>query len=355
MMQPVTRDDAQRRADRIRSFRSELEQLEAEGIVSLPPEQKLRLAGYHNALLDRLQNSFDIDASATERQMSMGMRLVSFLGALALSAAVFFFFYRFWGVMPLSAQVTVLVAAPLLMLLLTDFAARREKTLYFASLAALVAISAFVLNLVMLGQIFSITPSQNAFLVWGAFGMMLAYGYDLKLPLVAGLCSLAAYLSASMGAWRGVYWLSFGERPENFILCGALVFFLSFLPFRYRPQFASVYRLFGSLITMLAILIMSHWGEASYLMLSADGMEAFYQTTGFVLSALLIWLGIRQHWGGVTNCGSTFFVIFLYTKLFDWWWEWMPKYLFFLLLGMLAILLLLVLKRLRTAVRGVTP
>jgi hypothetical protein len=46
-------------------------------------------------------------------------------------------------------------------------------------------------------------------------------------------------------------------------------------------------------------------------------------------------------------------VIFLYTKFFDWWWEWMPKYLFFLVIGLVAILLLLILKRLRTASREV--
>ena len=49
------------------------------------------------------------------------------------------------------------------------------------------------------------------------------------------------------------------------------------------------------------------------------------------------------------NTGITFFVIFLYTKFFDWWWATMPKWLFFLVLGLAAILILLVLKRLRRA------
>ena len=44
----------------------------------------------------------------------------------------------------------------------------------------------------------------------------------------------------------------------------------------------------------------------------------------------------------------TFFVIFLYTKFYDWWWEIMPKYLFFLVIGLSAVLLLVVFKRLRT-------
>ena len=51
------------------------------------------------------------------------------------------------------------------------------------------------------------------------------------------------------------------------------------------------------------------------------------------------------------NSGVTFFVIFLYTKFFDWWWNLLPKYLFFLILGLTAVLFLLVLKRLRHAAR----
>lgn len=62
----------------------------------------------------------------------------------------------------------------------------------------------------------------------------------------------------------------------------------------------------------------------------------------------MIWLGVRREWADVVNTGLSFFVIFLYTKLFDWWWESMPKYLFFLVLGLSAVLILLVLRRLRS-------
>ena len=37
----------------------------------------------------------------------------------------------------------------------------------------------------------------------------------------------------------------------------------------------------------------------------------------------------------------------MYTKFYDWWWEIMPKYLFFLALGLTAVLTLLILRRLR--------
>jgi hypothetical protein len=69
----------------------------------------------------------------------------------------------------------------------TGGAVRRERSLYFASLIALVAVACFVLNLSALSRIFNITPSPNAFLAWAASSLLLAYGYGLKLVLVAWL------------------------------------------------------------------------------------------------------------------------------------------------------------------------
>ena len=61
---------------------------------------------------------------------------------------------------------------------------------------------------------------------------------------------------------------------------------------------------------------------------------------------------IVKGWPEVVNTGNVFFVVFLYTKFYQWWWEWMPKYLFFLVIGLTAILMLLVFKRLRNGTSG---
>ena len=101
------------------------------------------------------------------------------------------------------------------------------------------------------------------------------------------------------------------------------------------------------------MLVLGHWGWGSYLAdydgVSARGIEGGYEVASFVASALAIWIGAGRQWPDAINTGVTFFVISLYTKFFDWWWEVMPKYLFFLVLGLAAILILLVLKRLRRA------
>jgi uncharacterized membrane protein len=347
----MNKEKAQRRADRIQEFREEIRQLEEEQVLVLTEEQLERIQRYHDSLLAGFSEDYDVDTTSAQKQLSVGMRIISFLGAVAISAAVFFFFYRFWGYFSTTFQVIILVGAPLLATLGVEWAALKEKTLYFANIMALVAVACFVLNLTMLGQIFNITPTQNAFLAWTAFSMILAYRYGMRLLLVAGIVSLLGYLSATVGTFAGCYWLSFGERPENFIVAGLVLFGLSFLPHRIHQDFPSVYRFLGSLSVFIAILIVANWGMLSYLAVSEKMIEHGYQIGGFVFAGFMIWIGLYKKWKGMINLGSVFFTIYLYTKFFDWWWEWMPKYLFFLIIGLVAVLLLSVMRRLRILTR----
>lgn len=344
----INRNSAQARADRIHAFQVELEQLRREGLLQLSADQQQRLSAHYSQLLRELEQQFDVDTTAGQKQMSVGMRVVSFLGALALAASVFFFFYRIWGLISTPVQLLILIGAPVLAVVGMEWTRQREHSPYFTSLIGLVAFAAFVLNLNLLGSIFNINPSQNAFLVWGTFALLLSYTHDLKLLLVSGIICLLTYCSATMGTWRGVYWLSFGERPENFIPAGFLLFFVPTLIAHERhPDFPGYYRLFGMLTVLLAVLILSHWGGGSYLRFAAKDIETGYQLIGFILAGFSIWIGVRWGWPALTNLGGTFFVIDLYTKFYDWWWDWMPKYLFFLVIGLVAVLLLLIFKRLR--------
>lgn len=331
------KEEAQIRADRIHTFQEELKFLEGQEILILSEEQRKRLVTYHHEVLKDLSHQFDIDTDKTQKQMSWGMRIVSFLGAIALSAAVFFFFYRFWGQMSTSVQVGILIGMPILLTLAIEAGARLEKTLYFTSLIGLVAFASFVLNLSLLGTIFNIIPTQNAFLAWGLFALIIAYTYGLHLLQVAGIFCLLGYLSATAGTWSGIYWLSFGERPENFIIAGFCLTALSLVPHRSYTRFPVMYRLFGMLSVFIAILVLANWGKTSYIMIPAEQVEHIYQAAGFIVAGMTIWLGIRYHHADAVNLGSTFFTIYLYTKFYDWWWKWMPKYLFFLVVGAVAI------------------
>lgn len=349
------KEEAQQRADQVRAFRAEVAALAQEGVVALGPEQAAAVEAHHEHLLASLGAAYDVDVTGAQKQLSWGMRITAFLGAAAISAAIFFLFYKYWGLLDTGVQVTVLVAAPLLALTGVELASRRERTGYIAAIVALVAFCCFVLNLSMLGQIFAIAPTQHALLAWAAFAFLLAYGHDLRLLQIAGILCLFGWLSATAGSWRGLYWISVGEQPEHFIPAGAVIFGLGLLRDRRHPSFAGAYRLFGLLAVLVAVLVLGHWGEASLLPFSAQNAEYFYQVAGFVISATAIWAGLRFGWSGVVNLGATAFAVFLFTKFHDWWWEWLPKYLFFLVVGLAALLCLLILKRLRAASLGGRP
>lgn len=93
------------------------------------------------------------------------------------------------------------------------------------------------------------------------------------------------------------------------------------------------------------MLILGHWGGGSHLEVDAELVEGGYQVAGFVVSTLAIWFGARRAWKDMAHTGIVFFVLFLYTKFFDWWWAVMPKWLFFLVVALAAILVLRVLRR----------
>lgn len=344
----VSRRQAQQRADDIRAFRAELARLNAEGVMALDGAQQQALQAHHESLLAQFARDHDIDRDTRARQLSLGMRVASFLGAMALAASVFFLFYQFWGRFGETAQVAILLASALGSLGLTVWVQGRDASGYFTKLAALVAFACFVLNIMMIGQIFNITPSDKALLPWAAMAFLLAYACDLRLLLGAGILCMIAFVAARVGTWGGVYWLSAGERPENFFAAAAALLAMPRLALHRRyPGFEAIYRVFGLLAFFLPALVLSNWGDGSYLDLDRNTIEGGYQLAGFVGGALAIWVGARRDWPDMVNTGITFFVVFLYTKFFDWWWESMPKYLFFLVLGLAAVLILLVLRRLR--------
>lgn len=343
-----SKQTAQQRADQIRSFQAELESIENEQILILDTQQRSAVDNYHQKLLTKLASSFDVDTNKQEKQLSLGMKIASFLAALGLAASIFFLFFQFWGAFATTLQVIILIATPFVLLSLTIYLNTLELTSYYVKIAALLSLTSFILNLAMLGQIFNITPSPNALFIWAVFGILLAYITDTRLLLGVGIISFSIFLSAKFGTWNGLYWINFGERPENFLPAALVLFLVSFLPHTKFSGFGPIYRFFAMILFFLPVLILSNWGVISYIQMDKESIEILYQLLGFSMSALAIFIGIRKKLNEVTNTGNVFFVIFLYTKFFDWWWEAMPKYLFFLLIGLSAVLILIVLKRFRT-------
>ena len=350
---PLTRDQAQQRADDIQAFRREAQRLQAEHAWPLDDAPLAQIAAHHEQLLAQYRAGFDIDPDQQSKRLSLSMRIVSLLGALALAASLLFFFYQFWGLFGEATQVGILLGFSLGSLLLTFALRRRDPSGYFAKLAATLALACFMLNIYMLGQIFNITPSDKALLPWGAYALLLAYACNARLLLVIGLVCLLAFCVSRIGSLIGFYWLYAGERPENLLLPGLLLFLLpQWLSQARYSGFASAYRVVGLLALFGPMLVLANWAEGSYLRLDAELIENAYQLLGFAASALLVWLGSRRDWPEVALFGQLAFILFLGIKMVDWWWELLPKYLFFLILGLAAILVLLILGRLRRGYKG---
>jgi hypothetical protein len=349
--------EAQQRADRIRAFREELAELEREGALTLDAAQRAALESHLKSTLAALAERFDIDASESQKQVSWGMRIASTLGGLALCAALVLFFLRFWGLFGTPAQVALLVVTPLALLAATELTARRERTLYYAALLSLAAFGSFVLNLNVLGSIFNMTPGAGAFLAWGTFALLLAYSYGLRLPLAAGLFCLVCWEAGNFASWLGWSWTSFPEKPETFLFGGLIAVAAAAAGFQRRfAGFAWVYRVMGLIAIFIAILVLSEAGATSLLPWRESVVEPIYQVVGFCAAGLTAWMGIRAHLAGVANMGAAFFVLLLYLRFYHWWWSWMPGYLFFLILSLVAIGLLVLFQKLRTRiVQGVLP
>lgn len=158
-MQPIDRAQAQQRANDILVFQRELQRLDQEQAFRLEPAQARQLADYHLALLDSYRDRFDIDHDLRSQQLSLGMRVASFFGALAFAASVFLLFYRFWGLFPTVAQVAILIGSAFAAFFATLWVQAKDASGYFSKLAAMVAFACFVLDLTMLGQIFNVTPA----------------------------------------------------------------------------------------------------------------------------------------------------------------------------------------------------
>jgi hypothetical protein len=204
-MTPLSRGEAQQRADEIRIFRVELERLEGEGLLHLDAGERAAALAHQDALLAGYSSRFDIDRDAQAKRLSLGMRIASFLGALALAASVFFLFRQYWGLIATPGQVAILVVASLATYAATWWLNARDPTGYFVKIAAFVAFACFVINIAMLGTIFNITPSDKALLPWAALAFLFAYALDLRLLLGAGILCLLAFLSARTATWSGTY------------------------------------------------------------------------------------------------------------------------------------------------------
>jgi hypothetical protein len=326
--------DAQRRADQIAAFRDELSELAREGASPFDGDQLAAVAAHHDRVLRALARDFDVDRGAAEKGMSVGMRLASILGAAALTAAVVSFVYRVWGSLPEAGQVALLTTAPIAAIAVMIAAGRLEKTRYVASLFAIVACAAVVLQTVMLDRLFNMRGSPHVLAAWALFAFAVAVPWRFGVPFAWATIALICY-AAALWMWMiGAPSTPVPEALEPIAIAAAIAVAMH----RWVPRDLVAWGRAAALIMLLgALLVLSSQGSMSELPLSERTREVLYQIVSIVIGPASIAAGLRNRWAEVVVIAALFTGLFIFARFVDWWWDWMPRYLFFLILTAVAL------------------
>jgi hypothetical protein len=342
------RGEAQRRVHQIDAFREELARLTAAQVVDLTAEQRQAIAAYHDTLLERYARQFDVDRSTSESQLSRGMRLASFFAAATLTAAIYSLVGVVWGRLDFPMQATLLCLFPLAALIGVELSARRERTLYVASLFAVVAYGTFWLAVKVVGDLVNIPLTP--FVIWAGvlFGLALALPYGFRLILAGALVALVLAVGGSMFQAAGIPWNQAVETPD--VVTGTSFGLLLLAPHlaRVHRSFAATTRLTALILGFLGLLTLSTFGEMSLLPASNWAVQMFYQVVMLVAGVAALVVGVRCRLSEVVRVAATALTIFLLVRFVDWFWDALPAYVFFFVLAALAFGWLLAMRRIRT-------
>jgi hypothetical protein len=347
-MAPDPRRAAQHRADRIRAFREELSALTAEAANPLSADQEAAIVEHHDRLLERLALDFDVDRSARSGQLSRGLRLASFFGAVTLVAAITSLVQRFWGGFTLPTQVTLLTMFPLVSLAAVQIAAERERTRYVASLMALVAVGTAWVAIAMTARLLDIPFS--ALLLWPgtAFGLALAASYGFRWVLALSLVSLVVAVASVFFAAGGVPWPVLFERLEPL---GGAALVLTVLARHFAPAgegFEPTARLTALTLLLGTLLVLATVSGTSLLAFAPATALIGYQAAMLIGCLVALWRRLEAGDQAGVHLATAFLAVFLVIRYVDWFWEALPAWAFFLVLAAGAFASIAVLRRLRT-------
>jgi hypothetical protein len=289
----------------------------------------------------------DVDGSDATSQLSRGMQLASFFAAIALTAAVYSLVARFWGRLDLPMQATLLCAFPLMSLVGVEFAARRERTLYIASVFALVAYGTYWLAVFVLSDLLNMPVTPPVIWAGALFGVSLALPYGFRLIFGVALVTLLVAVSGSAFHAAAMPWTLFLQHLDiGTAAAFALTLAATRLRYPYAPL-AAVTRLVGFGVGFLGLLVLSANGTMSLLPMRAPIAEVAYQVVMLLLCMVTLFLAIRHEWVETVYVTAAALTLFIFVRFVDWFWDALPRFVFFLLLAAVAFVWLLVLRRVR--------
>ena len=169
----------------------------------------------------------------------------------------------------------------------------------------------------------------------------------LTLPLLIGIGGIGGWLWTLGAIPLGLWWRDGFTVIEPLLAVGLLALAAPAW-IRGPAKFAPWWRGMGATALVLGLMLVESQGSLSaFATADVHAIEIGYKIVGaLALTALVAW-GIRRDQRVVTLIGSAGAVLYLFMRLVDWFWDLLPKWLFFLLVGAFALAVLLVLRRLR--------
>jgi len=185
--------------------------------------------------------------------------------------------------------------------------------------------------------------------IWAGalFGFALALPYRFRLILGFALLSLLVAMAGSLFQAAGYPWPDIFQHLDVLTLVAFVSSALATRLAQLDRSFAVVTRLVGFGVGLLGLLIMSSEADTSLLPAGRRTTEAIYQMVMLITCVTLLILGLRRHWTETVRLAAVALTLFLLMRFSDWFWEALPRYVFFLILAAIALAWLLVLGRIR--------
>jgi len=373
-------------------LREQLAAWRAQGLISAAQHDQLLASVIAPAASQR--------AVGHERKLGRGVTILINLGAIVLGAGLLTFFASNWIEFERAAKIASLFALTLFFYA-AGFELTQPGRLSFPKLGtALIFLGCvmFGVDIVLLALIYDLTAEHawSLLMNWVVW-LAVAYLVRSRLVLALGLIGVVVWFGAEVGYCWGGYWLYLG-RPYHFIgLAACLLAVAGAHAWRGQRAFATSWALVGLLVLYLSTLMLSifdlqtnlkldpaappvlvrlllygpfvfaaaglaivHFGWRRsrltdrpvlvvfalmiVMMLAAgiastpDSRELWFILVLTLLTSAGIYLGIAWESAVLLNTSLVFFAINLYTRFYEYFWDAMPKSLFFIVGGAALIL-----------------
>jgi uncharacterized membrane protein len=145
-------------------------------------------------------------------------------------------------------------------------------------------------------------------------------------------------------------WTHVVEFPEILTAAAFLLTVVAPRLQQVRPSFGAVTRSVALGVGFIGLLMLSSIGQISLLPTPRHVSALIYQAVMLLATVVTLFVAIRRRWVEAVYIAAAALTMFLFIRYIDWFWDALPRFVFFLVLATVAFAWLLTLRRLRARV-----